>query len=85
MDTSRRRTPPAPVSPGPEGVRTACRGSQKTSKSPFGFSRKLDLFASARAGKSCKSALLTIAVSLSGSADRHSSLTGRPGGWSRVG
>jgi hypothetical protein len=43
------------------GARTACRGSQKTSKSPFGFSRKLDLFATAR-WKIIKSALLRIAI-----------------------
>jgi hypothetical protein len=37
MGTSKRRTPRRPSPPGPEGARTACRGKQKTSKSPFGF------------------------------------------------
>ena len=51
MDTSRPRTPPAPVSPGPEGRPAACRGKQKTSKSPFGFRRETEnLSARTRAG-----------------------------------
>lgn len=41
MGTSRRRTPPAPVSAEPpEGARTAYRGTQKTSKSLFGFKKE---------------------------------------------
>ena len=41
MGTSRRRTPPAPVSTEPpKGARTAYRGKQKISKSAFGFKRK---------------------------------------------
>src|ERR1700716_4201640 len=40
MGTSRRRTPPAPVSAGPpKGARAACCDSQKISKSGFGFKR----------------------------------------------
>ena len=43
MGTSRRRTPPAPVSTGPpKGARTARRGSQKTHKDLFGFKRIRD-------------------------------------------
>ena len=49
MDTSRPRTPPGPVSAGPrKGARSACRGKQKTSKSPFGF-RNREFFRSAPA------------------------------------
>jgi hypothetical protein len=72
MGTSRPRTPPAPVSAGPpKGARTACRGKQKTSKSPFGFKWETEnLSRSVRALKSFNSALQTIAVSLSGSTDR---------------
>jgi hypothetical protein len=39
----------APVSPGPEGARTAYRGRQKTSKSPFGFKRETEIFRGVRA------------------------------------
>jgi hypothetical protein len=41
LGTSRRRTPPAPVSAGPpKGARTACRGAQTIIKPIFGFKRK---------------------------------------------
>ena len=61
----------APVSPGPEGARTAYRGRQKTSKSPFGFKWEIEIFRGAYARwKSFNSALQAIAVSLSGSTDR---------------
>ena len=39
----------APVSPGPEGARTAYRGSQKTSKSPFGFKWETEIVRSVAA------------------------------------
>jgi hypothetical protein len=45
MGTSGRRTPPAPVSAGPrKGARTAYRGTQKTSKSLFGFMQETENF-----------------------------------------
>jgi hypothetical protein len=37
MGTSRRRTPPAPVSAGPRGRPDRLSRQAKTSKSPFGF------------------------------------------------
>jgi hypothetical protein len=50
MDTSRPRTPPAAVSAGPpKGAGSACRGKQKTSKSPFGFRRETENLSSIRA------------------------------------
>jgi hypothetical protein len=72
MDTSRPRTPPAPVSAGPpKGARSACRGKQKTSKSPFGFRWEIENFSAAHPRrKSFNSALQAIAVSLSGLTDR---------------
>jgi len=40
MGTSRRRTPPAPVSAGPpKGARTACRGTQEIRKRRSNFKR----------------------------------------------
>ncbi len=44
MGTSRPRTSRRPSPPGPEGARTAYRGTQKTSKSAFGFKRKSSNF-----------------------------------------
>ena len=49
MGTSRRGHLRAPVSPGPEGARTAYRGRQKTSKSLFGFKRETEIFRGVRA------------------------------------
>ena len=47
MGTSRRRTPPAPVSAEPpKGARTAFRGMQKTRKSAPGFKRPANFFRS---------------------------------------
>jgi hypothetical protein len=69
MGTSRRRTRRAPVSPGPEGARTAYRGRQKTSKSPFGFKWETRNCPQRTRWKLFNSALQTIAVSLSGSTD----------------
>src|ERR1700682_5338237 len=46
MGTSRRRTPPAPVSAEPpKGARTAYRGMPKTRKSDPGFKRPANFFA----------------------------------------
>jgi hypothetical protein len=51
MGTSRRRTPPAPVSARPpKGARTANRGMQKTRKGAPGFMRLADFFAVACEG-----------------------------------
>jgi len=44
MGTSRHRTPPAPVSPGPEGARTADHGTKKISKMTFGFKYEIRNF-----------------------------------------
>jgi len=44
MGTSGRRTLRRPSPPGPEGARTAYRGKRKTSKSLFGFKRKVQEF-----------------------------------------
>jgi hypothetical protein len=71
MDTSRPRTPPGPVSAGPrKGARSACRGKQKTSKSPFGFRWETENLSAAHARWKSFMALQAVAASLSGSTDR---------------
>ena|SRR5438105_15792235 len=70
MGTSGRRTPPGARLAGPRGRPDRLRGSQKTSKSPFGFKWETENLSVRYAPwKLFNPALRTIAVSLSGSTD----------------